>query len=294
MKNQKTNVLIVGATGYLGKHLISACADAGYSVRALARSPERLSNIRDELDDIFIGEATSPASLKGSCDGIDIVISALGITRQKDGLTYDQVDYGANHNVLNEALLSGVKHFAYVHVLNAEDMPAVAMARAKAKFAAELAAAPIKSTIIRPSGFFSDLMEILDMAMAGRVYLFGNGKMKISPIDGADLAALCIAAIAAEKDNLEAGGPDALTHNQIAHLAFEALEKPARITHVPLFLGKIAIFFANLMGMKSLAGPIEFFVRASELDMSASPFGKRTLSAAFREKIEAHKPNLRR
>jgi nucleoside-diphosphate-sugar epimerase len=36
------NVLIAGATGYLGQRLIKAYAEAGYSVRALARAPEKL------------------------------------------------------------------------------------------------------------------------------------------------------------------------------------------------------------------------------------------------------------
>ena len=49
--------------------------------------------------------------LKGCRSGIDTVISTLGITRQKDGLTYLDVDYQANLNLLNEACESGSSTF---------------------------------------------------------------------------------------------------------------------------------------------------------------------------------------
>lgn len=42
--------------------------------------------------------------------------------------------------------------------------------------------------IVRPTGFFSDMKDFLDMAKDGRVYLFGNGQLKMNPIHGEDLA----------------------------------------------------------------------------------------------------------
>ena len=94
-------VLVVGATGYLGTELVHAAKRAGHEVRALARDPSRLAA---DVNEVVVAEATNPDSLAGICDGVDVVISALGITRQRDGLTYEDVDYAANRNVLNEAL----------------------------------------------------------------------------------------------------------------------------------------------------------------------------------------------
>lgn len=285
MTQNRRTVLVAGATGYLGKHLVKAYAEAGYRVRALARSPEKLDQLGDQLDDVIVGQATDADSLKGCCDGVDLVVSALGITRQKDGLSYDQVDYGANRNLLNEAIAAGVDRFAYIHVLNAERMSGSAMARAKAQFAFELGAAPIASTIIRPSGFFSDLIEVLQMAQAGRVYLFGDGQSQISPIDGADLAALCVRATETGLDQLDAGGPETFTQNEIARLAFDVLNAPQAITHVPVSLGKAAIALAKIVGFGSAAGPLEFFLNASVLDMSAPPHGELCLRDAFQAEL---------
>lgn len=282
-------VLIAGATGYLGRRLVRAYAEAGHSVRALARAPDKLCGLGDYLDDVFVGEATKSVSMKGCCDGIDLVVSALGVTRQKDGLTYDDVDYGANRSLLDEAMRAGVQRFAYIHVLNAEVMPGSAMARAKAKFASELHDAAIASTIIRPSGFFSDLMEILKMAQAGRVYLFGDGQSRISPIDGSDLALLCVRAIQDGCEQVEAGGPQTFTQDEIARLAFQVLNEPPAITHIPLCLGKAGVALAKLIGFRSVAGPFEFFLSASALDMSAPPHGERLLRDAFQAELNSRR-----
>jgi len=60
----------------------------GYIVRVLARSPEKLDRIKDEIDEIVNGEITKPDSIKDICDGIDIVFSSVGITKQKSKLTF--------------------------------------------------------------------------------------------------------------------------------------------------------------------------------------------------------------
>ena len=84
--------LIAGATGYLGKHLVKAANAAGHRVHAVARSPE---NVPDCADEVIVAEATNAESLVGICDGVDVVVSSLGITRQRDGLSYERPDLGA-------------------------------------------------------------------------------------------------------------------------------------------------------------------------------------------------------
>ena len=271
-------VLVVGATGYLGKELVHAAKRAGHEVRALARDPSRLPA---DVNEVVVAEATNPDSLAGICDGVDVVISALGITRQRDGLTYEDVDYAANRNVLNEALKAKVERFAYVHVLNAERMVHVPMVKAKTRFAETLRQAPIASTIINPSGFYSDLGEVLKMAKSGRVYLFGNGNTRVSPISGRDMAEVCISAIDDPVDTIDVGGPETLTFNEVARLASKVLNHPAKITHLPLGLGKLAVRLAKLLGFGNTVGAFEFFVAASGIDMDAPNFGDQTLEQHF-------------
>jgi uncharacterized protein YbjT (DUF2867 family) len=168
-------VFVAGATGYLGRHIVRQYMSRGWHVRALVRNAETARASGLNATTFVEAEATRPDTLIKTMEGVDLVISALGITRQRDGLTYRDVDFQANLNLLDEALRAGVARFAYVHVLNAEQMAQVPLAAAKQAFADELKAAPIESTIIAPSGFFSDMSDFLNMARRGRVWLFGSG-----------------------------------------------------------------------------------------------------------------------
>ncbi len=89
-------VLVAGATGYLGQFVVKALKASGYRVRALGRSAAKLAPVEEYADELCVGEVTDPGSLTGLCDGVDIVFSSVGITRQQDGLTYNDVDYQAN------------------------------------------------------------------------------------------------------------------------------------------------------------------------------------------------------
>lgn len=72
----------------------------------------------DNVDEVFVGEVTKPETLQWLCDNIDIVFSSIGITRQKDKLTYQDVDYQGNQNILDITLAKSVKKFIYVSVFN--------------------------------------------------------------------------------------------------------------------------------------------------------------------------------
>lgn len=76
-------------------------------------------------------QVTQPETLKGVSKAVSKVISTVGITQQKDGLTYEQVDYRANKNLLDEALREGVQKFVYVSVFNGEAMRHIAIGAAK-------------------------------------------------------------------------------------------------------------------------------------------------------------------
>ena len=79
-------ILVAGATGYLGRNVVKTLKDRGFWVRALGRTEAKLDPIKEFADELVIGEVTNPDSLYGLCDGIDVVFSSVGITRQKDGL----------------------------------------------------------------------------------------------------------------------------------------------------------------------------------------------------------------
>ena len=276
-------VFIAGATGYLGQRLVAAFKQKGWRVVALTRSAESAKAVPVPPDDWVVAEATRTGALRGALSGVDVVVSALGVTRQKDRLSPWNVDYQANKNLLDEAISAGVAHFAYVHVLNARAMLDVPLVAAKQAFADRLASAPIGHTVVAPSGYFSDMADFLRMAERGRVWLFGDGQNRLNPIHGDDLAEAVEIAVSQRQDHLQIGGPEALTHRQIAELAFAALGAKPRITCLPDGLRRIALSVLKLVRPKRLTGPAVFFLTAIGLDMVGQATGLRRLADFFAE-----------
>lgn len=275
-------IIIAGATGYLGGHMVRAFAARGWKVRALAR-PGTRATFPDGVE-VFHAEATRPETLQGLMRGADAVVSSLGITRQKGPFTYEQVDYQANLNLLKAAMQAGVPRFGYVHVMTRGGEKSALIA-AKARFVAALKQAPIASLVVRPNGFFADLKEVLDMAQGGRVWLVGSGRLRLNPIDGADLARVIADALETGETDIEVGGPEALSLNEIAQAAFGALGRPARISHVPRWLAVGAVSVLRRVTPQRIWGPIEFFLDAAagETDAVGPSYGTRTLGDFFRD-----------
>jgi uncharacterized protein YbjT (DUF2867 family) len=123
-------VLVAGATGYLGRRLVAELHRRGYWVRVLVRRAEQAATL-PEADDVFVGQVTDAATLRGAASSVDGVFSTVGITRQRDHLSYQQVDYAGNLALLQEAERAGVQRFTYLAVFNGTRMRTIRLIDAR-------------------------------------------------------------------------------------------------------------------------------------------------------------------
>jgi uncharacterized protein YbjT (DUF2867 family) len=281
-------ILVAGATGYLGGFVARELKTRGHFVRALARSPEKLARLReapDAPDEAVEARITRPETLEHVCDGIDVVFSSIGITRQRDGLTFRDVDYQGNKNLLDSARRAGVETFVYISVLNGPALRHLAIVDAHEAFVDELRTSGIDYVVLRPSGYFSDMGEFLEMARRGRVFLIGSGTNRVNPIHGADLAVACADAIAGGRREIDVGGPDVLTFRDIAELAFRALGRPARITSVPVWIMKLGIAAVRPFS-RHRSELLAFFTSAMTSEVVAPAVGTHRLAAHFESLVD--------
>jgi uncharacterized protein YbjT (DUF2867 family) len=283
-------VLVAGATGYLGQHLVKELKKRGHWVRVLIRK-ESQKDIFKNVDDYFIGEITKPETLKNVSQNINWVITTVGITRQKDGLTYMDVDYQGNSNLLKEAIKSKAEAFQYISALNGQNLRHLKIFEAKERFVDELKASNIHYSVVRPNGFFSDMGDFLDMAKGGRVYLFGHGNLKLNPIHGADLAEVCLDKITSNEKEPSVGGQDILSHNELATLALKAWNKKIKITHIPDWVRRFSIWALRTFTSPKNYGPYEFFLTAMASDNIADQYGSRKLEDFFNNEVKKQKEN---
>lgn len=148
-------VLVVGATGSIGRYVVPEAHRQGYTVRALVRDPAR-ATWDSSVAQNFVGDLTKPETLPPAVNGVDAVIFVHG-THFQNTTEGREVDYGGVKNVLNA--LNGQKaHITYmtaVGVTNHNRGSAAAQETVKYKRRAErlIRASGLPYTIVRPGWF---------------------------------------------------------------------------------------------------------------------------------------------
>ena len=283
MKTEK--ILLAGATGYLGQYILAVLLREEYPTRIVVRNKSKISPalLTHPLLEVVEAEVTQPDTLQGVCKGVRKVISTVGITRQKDGLTYEQVDFQANKNLLDEALREGVRKFIYVSVFKGEAMRHIAIGAAKEHFVDTLKASGLDFCIIRPSDFYIDMaVFFFKMAKKDKIHLFNKGQYAMNPIHGEDLAEVCVAQLERYEREVNVGGTEVFTQTEIARLAFEVLHKPANINYLPDWVRRLILKMGRYLLPKSKYGAIEFVLTIMAMDVVAPmQVGKHRLKAFF-------------
>ena len=98
MTNPRLTVLVVGATGSIGRLVVEEALREGHAVRALVRTADKARQLPREAK-VVIGDVTRPDTLPGAADGVDAIVFTLG----SDGagkVGAENVDYGGVRNVL--------------------------------------------------------------------------------------------------------------------------------------------------------------------------------------------------
>ena len=98
MSNARMTVLVVGATGSIGKLVVEEALREGHAVRALVRNPGKARQLPPEAQ-VVVGDVTRPDTLSEAVDGVDAVVFTLG----SDGagkVGAETIDYGGVRNVL--------------------------------------------------------------------------------------------------------------------------------------------------------------------------------------------------
>ncbi|MFN2425406.1 MAG: SDR family oxidoreductase [Candidatus Binatia bacterium] len=285
-------VLVAGATGCLGRHVVRGLRARGARVRMLSRrrAPGTIAMPADDGIEFARGDVLDPASLRGTCDGVDAVISCVGASLDlyavRDRLSYTRVDAGGNLALVEAARAAGVRRFAYVSVFATPGIEETAYVRAHREVERALAAGFFDARIIRPTGFFGFLDEFVRMARRGVAPLVGDGSARTNPVDEADVAEFVADAFAGDEKLVEVGGPDVLSRAEIAGLAAAAVGKKVRVVRSSPAAWKAASRVLTRLQPR-LSELLEFAAVVSTTEAIAPRRGRRRLEDHFREVARA-------
>ncbi len=273
-------IAVAGAAGNLGKELVDCLLAEGHSVLALDPSPAALAPWRERLAGIQAVDLRRPEQLAGVLEGIETVITTVGIGRPQRLEDYQEVDYQGNLNLLEAARAAGVRRFVYTSVAKVDTDLSVPLLRAKYSFEEQLKASGMSWLILRPSGYFSDIWRtFLLPARKGPLMLIGvSPERRFSPIHPRDVARFVAQNLDLQARTVELGGPQEFSYSEVARLCFELLGKPAALRVVPLPLFRLLLALLRVTTPTRWA-TLAFLGWASTTDLTCPPVGTSQLRA---------------
>nr|MCB7500246.1 SDR family oxidoreductase [Enterobacter roggenkampii] len=167
-------VLVVGATGSIGRHVVGSALDHGWTVRALVRDAHRDQPLPPQVE-VVVGDLTRVETLSSSVAGIDAVVFTQGT--YGDPRAAEAVDYGGVRNVLT-ALGPRRARIALMTAIGATDRKGAHDWKRRAERLVR--ASGLSYTIVRPAWFDYNAADQHRLVM-----LQGDKPLVGDPSDGA-------------------------------------------------------------------------------------------------------------
>ena len=233
------NLLIVGATGTLGRQITRRALDEGYKVRCLVRSGKKAGFLKEWGAELVTGDLCVPETLSPALEGIDAVIDAA-TTRATDSLNIKQVDWEGNVNLIRAAKAANVKRFIFFSILDAEKYPDVPLMEVKRCAELFLAESGLNYTILRPCGFLQGLIGqyAIPVLEGQSVWVMGETS-PTAYMDTQDVAKFAIQALKVPETENKAFpvvGSRAWGAYEIIRLCERLSGREAKITRMPIGL----------------------------------------------------------
>ena len=243
-------IVLAGAFGNLGFEILKALVHDGHTVIA-ADLKEKENNGLEGKYEFRCIDATNPVTLRGLCDGADIVITTMGLTGASVKFTAYDIDSQGNLNLYHEAEKANVKKFNYISVIACNEPGAekVPMLHAKYMMEEEIRRGSMDYVIYRPTGYFYDIAKVFKPYIdKGEMQLLkGYHGVKANVVDCPDFARYIVEHMNDTNKLYEVGGKETYTYEEMAKMCFRAAGKPVIIKDSPIWMFSI---LANLPKIK--------------------------------------------
>jgi uncharacterized protein YbjT (DUF2867 family) len=239
-------ILVTGASGFVGRHVVGALVAAGKDVRSLVRDPGKGASLGGEVAQ---GDMTDATSLRRAVEGVEAVVHLVAVRQGKEE-TFQRVMVQGGSDLIDAAKGAGVRRFVLMSALGTSEANKELVPYYRAKWEVEqlVKGSGIDHVIFRPSFIFGPDGGIIPtfrrlVKLAPVTPIIGSGERRIQPIWVDDMAAHFVKALdleAATNRAFEVGGPDPVTWNEFWARFREALGVRRRPTiHVPVGLMRV-------------------------------------------------------
>jgi uncharacterized protein YbjT (DUF2867 family) len=246
-------ILVVGATGALGRPVVRMLRERGVPVRALNRHPEQASDLAALGAETVAGDLTDADSLRRACSGVQRVLACAHGLLGRGRWRSEAVDDAGHRTLIDAARAAGVDRFVYTSALLAAPDSPIDFGRTKHRIEQAVAASGLPYAILRPTAFMEHHVHNFNGAgvlAKGQARLIGRGTKRRNFVAAADVARLAVHALLDEPlpfTRLDIGGPDHAGNADVAALYARLAGLPSRASHLPAGVARV---------LSALAGPL--------------------------------------
>ena len=188
-------LLVVGATGTLGRQIARRALDAGHQVRCVVRSPRKAAFLQEWGCELTRGDLLEPDSLDYALEGQEAVIDAATARATDPGSAYD-VDWTGKQNLFAACKRAGVKRLVFMSLLDAAKHRDVPLMDIKACTEQWLEASDFDYTILQGVAFMQGLISQFAIpVLEGQTVWVSGMPTPIAYMNTQDMARFAVAAL---------------------------------------------------------------------------------------------------
>ncbi|MBX3636243.1 MAG: SDR family oxidoreductase [Rubrivivax sp.] len=233
------HVLVVGATGALGRPVVRLLRERGVPVRALCRHPEQAADLAALGAEVVAGDLTDAASLQRACAGVQRVLAAAHGLLGRGRWRSEAVDDAGHRALFAAAKAAGVERLVYTSAYGAAPDHPIDFFRTKHAVEQALAASGLPHVVLRPTAFMEQHVHLFNgkgLLDKGKAQLIGPGSKPRNFVAAGDVAQFAVRALLDDPPPfavLEIGGHGQHSNTQVAELYAREAGIPARISRLP-------------------------------------------------------------
>jgi len=213
-------VLVTGATGTVGAHVVRALQRRATPVRAFVRDPEKAARLLGPEVETVVGEFGDHAAVRAAVDGVARVFLACANHPQQGPWETAVVD---------AAVAAGVRHVVKLSAFGAYIGSPVAFLDANGRVEHHLRQSGVPWTFLRPTFLMSNLLRGAGGVRSEDAFLVPGAGAKIAlvdPRDVAEVAAVVLTGAGHEGRHYDVTGPEAVTFDDVAEHLSAVLGRP--------------------------------------------------------------------